>query len=125
MAPDRSGKHFQDVSNTLQQDRHTMDHFRTKLDECVKDTIAATRIVEGFRNQQASGVYLKNYASFPLEYVFHVTFYRLEPIDRLRRFFTKVTNDLQERLEWYKNTLEASRSTDCRYYLTYEIANRT
>jgi nucleoporin p58/p45 len=43
------------------------DHLKTKLDQSVQDTIAATRIVEGFRNQQASGVYLKNYASFPLE----------------------------------------------------------
>ncbi|KZT39138.1 hypothetical protein SISSUDRAFT_673895 [Sistotremastrum suecicum HHB10207 ss-3] len=77
-----------EVANTLKSDAGLTDHLKEKLDESIQDTIAATRIIEGFRNQQTSGVYLKNYAMFPLEY------------------FTKVAEQLKAKLQWYKTTVE-------------------
>jgi nucleoporin p58/p45 len=40
---------------------------KAKTDQAVQDTITATRIVDGFRNPQQSGSYLKDHSSFPLE----------------------------------------------------------
>ena len=48
--------------------QHTKD-LKHKVDQTVQDTIVATRIVEGFRNPQQHGQYLKTYANFPLECV--------------------------------------------------------
>ncbi|KAI0719417.1 hypothetical protein C8T65DRAFT_706435 [Cerioporus squamosus] len=67
--------------------QHTKD-LKHKVDQTVQDTIVATRIVEGFRNPQQNGQYLKTHANFPLE------------------FFNRVTEQMRERLRWYKATLE-------------------
>ncbi|RDX57144.1 hypothetical protein OH76DRAFT_1476596 [Lentinus brumalis] len=67
--------------------QHTKD-LKHKVDQTVQDTIVATRIVEGFRNPQQNGHYLKTHANFPLE------------------FFNRVTEQMRERLRWYKATLE-------------------
>ncbi|KAI0648995.1 hypothetical protein C8Q79DRAFT_1007575 [Trametes meyenii] len=69
--------------------QHTKD-LKQKVEQTVQDTIIATRIVEGFRNPQQNGQYLKTYANFPLE------------------FFNRVTEQMKERLRWYKATIEAS-----------------
>ncbi|TBU33404.1 hypothetical protein BD311DRAFT_712460 [Dichomitus squalens] len=72
----------------LQSDvQHTRD-LKLKAEQTVQDTIVATRIIEGFRNPQQHGQYLKTYANFPLE------------------FFTRVTEQMRERLRWYKATIE-------------------
>lgn len=42
---------------------------KAKADQAVQDTIVATRIIDGFRNPQQNGAYLKNHATFPLECV--------------------------------------------------------
>ncbi|OSC96884.1 hypothetical protein PYCCODRAFT_1472268 [Trametes coccinea BRFM310] len=67
--------------------QHTKD-LKHKVEQTVQDTIVATRIVEGFRNPQQHGQYLKTYANFPLE------------------FFNRVTEEMKERLRWYKTTIE-------------------
>ncbi|KAI0359738.1 hypothetical protein OH77DRAFT_1419043 [Trametes cingulata] len=67
--------------------QHTKD-LKHKVDQTVQDTIVATRIIEGFRNPQQNGQYLKTYANFPLE------------------FFNRVTEEMKERLRWYKTTIE-------------------
>ena len=72
----------------LQSDvQHTRD-LKLKTEQTVQDTIVATRLVEGFRNPQQNGQYLKTYANFPLE------------------FFNRVTEQMRERLRWYKATIE-------------------
>ena len=71
--------------------QHTRD-LKQKVEQTVQDTIIATRIVEGFRNPQQNGQYLKTHATFPLE------------------FFNRVTEQMRERLRWYKATIEV-RST--------------
>ncbi|KAI0707238.1 hypothetical protein C8Q76DRAFT_800580 [Earliella scabrosa] len=67
--------------------QHTKD-LKHKVEQTVQDTIVATRIVEGFRNPQQNGQYLKTHANFPLE------------------FFNRVTEQMRERLRWYKTTIE-------------------
>ena len=67
--------------------QHTRD-LKLKAEQTVQDTIVATRIIEGFRNPQQHGQYLKTYANFPLE------------------FFNRVTEQMRERLRWYKTTIE-------------------
>lgn len=57
------------VISDLQSDVHHTRALKAKTDQTVQDTIVATRIVDGFRNPQPHGVYLKNHASFPLESV--------------------------------------------------------
>ncbi len=42
---------------------------KAKADQAVQDTIIATRIIDGFKNPQQQGAYLKNHATFPLECV--------------------------------------------------------
>lgn len=71
--------------------QHTRD-LKHKVEQTVQDTIVATRIVEGFRNSQQNGQYLKTYANFPLE------------------FFNRVTEQMRERLRWYKTTIEVRLS---------------
>ncbi|KAI0342664.1 hypothetical protein BDW22DRAFT_1484251 [Trametopsis cervina] len=72
----------------LQNDVHHTRDLKTKTDQTVQDTIITTRIIDGFRNPQQNGQYLKTYASFPLE------------------FFERVTEDMRSRLRWYKSTIE-------------------
>ena len=66
---------------------HSTKDLKTKADQCVQDTIVAIRILDGHRNTQ-NGAYLKNHATFPLE------------------FFDRVTVQMRERLHWYKTTIE-------------------
>ncbi|KAI1796923.1 hypothetical protein LXA43DRAFT_494216 [Ganoderma leucocontextum] len=74
--------------SVLQSDvQHTRD-LKLKAEQTVHDTIVATRIIEGFRNPQQHGQYLKTHANFPLE------------------FFTRVTEQIRERLRWYKATIQ-------------------
>lgn len=81
-------KELLSVTSMIQADAQFVRDLKAKTEQAVQDTIAATRIVDGFRNPQQHGVYLKNYASFPLE------------------FFTRVSKEMQERLQWCKNTIE-------------------
>ncbi|GBE87899.1 hypothetical protein BKA93DRAFT_798022 [Sparassis latifolia] len=73
---------------TLHSDVLRTRDLKAKVDQTVQDTIIATRIVDGFRNPQQYGVHLKNHADFPLE------------------FFNRVTEQMRERLRWYKATIE-------------------
>lgn len=54
---------------TLHSDVMHMRDLKAKVNQTVQDTIVATHIVDGFRNQQQHGAYLKSHANFPLEYV--------------------------------------------------------
>ncbi|KAF8150710.1 hypothetical protein B0H34DRAFT_729934 [Crassisporium funariophilum] len=84
-------KLHQDLVNTattLRNDHHLTQDLKAKVDQAVEDTIAATRIIDGFRNPQSGNTYLKDHASFPLEY------------------FSRVTNQMKERMAWYKTTIE-------------------
>ncbi|KAI0319523.1 hypothetical protein OF83DRAFT_1109880 [Amylostereum chailletii] len=73
---------------TLQSDVLTTRDLKGKVEQTVQDTIVAAHIVDGFRNPQQHGAYLKNHANFPLEY------------------FTRITEQMRERLQWYKTTIE-------------------
>jgi nucleoporin p58/p45 len=80
-----------DLINTatiIRNDLHLTQDVKTKVDQAVEDTIVATRIIDGFRNPQSGNTYLKDHASFPLEY------------------FTRVADQMKERLAWYKATIE-------------------
>lgn len=57
------------LSSDVQSDSAFVRDLKFKADQTVQDTIAATRIVDGFKNPNINGVLLKNYATFPLEYV--------------------------------------------------------
>lgn len=76
------------VSSVIQSDSLFTKDLKSKTEQAVQDTIVATNIIEGFKNPHQSAAYLKNHASFPLE------------------FFTRVTQEMQERLQWFKNTIE-------------------
>ena len=82
---------FQDLTGAISVLRSDVQHtkdLKQRVDQAVQDTIVATRLVEGFRNPQQNGQYLKTYANFPLE------------------FFNRVTEQMRERLRWYKATIE-------------------
>jgi nucleoporin p58/p45 len=67
-----------------------MRELRTRVDQAVQDTIAATRLIDAFKApaqqtqqgqlvQGQSSTWLKNYAGFPLEFVFkHCSFVNFE-----------------------------------------------
>ncbi|PPQ92234.1 hypothetical protein CVT25_008916 [Psilocybe cyanescens] len=76
------------TATTIRNDLHLSKDLKSKVDQAVEDTIVATRIIDGFRNPQSGNTYLKDHASFPLEY------------------FTRVTDQMKERLTWYKSTIE-------------------
>ncbi|KAG1893891.1 uncharacterized protein F5891DRAFT_1256818 [Suillus fuscotomentosus] len=76
------------VSSVIQSDSLFAKDLKVKTEQAVQDTIVATNIIEGFKNLHQSAAYLKNHASFPLE------------------FFTCVTQEMQEHLQWFKNTIE-------------------
>ncbi|THU95461.1 hypothetical protein K435DRAFT_859526 [Dendrothele bispora CBS 962.96] len=80
-------KELAQTGTTIRNDLHFTRDLKAKADQAVQDTIIATRIVDGFRNSQNSA-YLKDHASFPLE------------------FFTRVTTQIRERLVWYKQTID-------------------
>lgn len=81
-------KELVNTISIIQSDALFTRDIKAKTDQAVQDTIIATRIVDGFRNPQQNGAYLKNHATFPLE------------------FFNRVTEQTKERLQWYKNTIE-------------------
>ncbi|KAF8627981.1 hypothetical protein AX15_004112 [Amanita polypyramis BW_CC] len=81
-------KDFVNCHTNIRHDLHFMRDLKAKVDRAVEDTIIATRIVDGFRNPQASGGYLKEHAGFPFE------------------VFSRVTNEIAARLSWYKSTIE-------------------
>jgi nucleoporin p58/p45 len=80
-----------------------------KVEQAVQDTIVATRIVDGFKNPQGAGGsgggYLKDHAGFPLEYVV-VLDSVLTSLFTPNRYFSRVTEQMKERLAWYKSTIE-------------------
>lgn len=78
---------------------------KTKVDQAVEDTIVATRIIDGFRNIQSGNTYLKDHAAFPLEYVEKSFLQKVLSYHRTR-YFTRVTDQMKERLTWYKSTIE-------------------
>ncbi|EIW83922.1 hypothetical protein CONPUDRAFT_135559 [Coniophora puteana RWD-64-598 SS2] len=81
-------KELINIVSVMQSDSlHTRD-LKNKTEQSVQDTIVATRIVDGFKNPQQNGAYLKNHASFPLE------------------FFMRTIEEMKQRLEWYKTTIE-------------------
>lgn len=67
--------------NHLRTDIIAMQELRSRMDQAVQDTIAATRLIDSFKapaqptqqgqlNQSQNAAWLKTYANFPLEYVF-------------------------------------------------------
>ncbi|KAH7930165.1 hypothetical protein BV22DRAFT_1079449 [Leucogyrophana mollusca] len=81
-------KELLNVAANIRSDKLSAVDLKSKTDQAVQDTIVATHIVDGFKNPQQSGAYLKNHADFPLE------------------FFSRVTEQMRERMQWYKNTIE-------------------
>ncbi|KZT67454.1 hypothetical protein DAEQUDRAFT_758167 [Daedalea quercina L-15889] len=81
-------KELVNAITTLHSDVMHMRDLKAKVNQTVQDTIVATHIVDGFRNPQQHGAYLKSHANFPLE------------------FFMRVTEQMAERLRWYKTTIE-------------------
>ncbi|KAF9562002.1 hypothetical protein CPC08DRAFT_735374 [Agrocybe pediades] len=81
-------KELINTATTIRNDLHLTNDLKSKVDQAVEDTIVATRIIDGFRNPQSGNTYLKDHAAFPLEY------------------FTRVTEQMKERLAWYQSTIE-------------------
>lgn len=99
------------ITSTIQSDALFTRDIKAKADQAVQDTIVATRIVDGFRNPQQHGAYLKNHASFPLECVVTPVLIprkRSKPVfcTIISRFFHRITEQMRERLQWYMNTIE-------------------
>ncbi|RDB25891.1 Nucleoporin nup45 [Hypsizygus marmoreus] len=80
-------KELVNTSTLTRDDLHFTKDMKAKVEQAVQDTIVATRIVDGFKNPQGAA-YLKDHAGFPLE------------------FFTRVTDNMKQRLAWYKSTIE-------------------
>ncbi|TEB25137.1 hypothetical protein FA13DRAFT_1738549 [Coprinellus micaceus] len=66
-------KELVDITNTIRNDAHLTQDLKDKVDQA---------------NPQSGNTYLKDHASFPLEY------------------FTRVTEQMSQRLAWYKSTIE-------------------
>jgi nucleoporin p58/p45 len=58
---------------TVHSDGLLTKDVRQRVDGAVADTIAATRIVDGFRNPHTHGAALRDHADFPLEYAVFAT----------------------------------------------------
>ncbi|KAF5372788.1 hypothetical protein D9615_010118 [Tricholomella constricta] len=77
------------ASTLIRDDLHFTKGMKAKVEQAVQDTIVATRIVDAFKAPQGSGSgYLKDHPGFPLE------------------FFTRATENMKQRLAWYKSTIE-------------------
>ncbi|KAF7316628.1 hypothetical protein HMN09_00395400 [Mycena chlorophos] len=76
------------VGTAVHTDLTFVQDLRSKTDMAVEDTIVATRIMDGHKHPHVSMAYLKDHAGFPLE------------------FFARVTEQMRERLAWYKSTIE-------------------
>ncbi|PBL03583.1 hypothetical protein ARMGADRAFT_952591 [Armillaria gallica] len=74
--------------STIRSDLHYTKDLKAKAERAVEDTIISMRIIDGFRNPQANGAYLKDHASFPFE------------------FFNRLSTQMSERLAWCKSTIE-------------------
>lgn len=91
------------VLSTTHTDALQTRDLKAKVDQAVQDMIITTRILEGFRNPQQHGAYLRDHAGFPLE------------------FFQRITEQMKDRLQWYKSTIEqierklASASSQAQY----------
>lgn len=100
---------FVNVSTTIRNDLHFTNDIKAKVEQAVQDTIVTTRIVDGFKNPQSAGGsgggYLKDHAGFPLEYV-QFGFNSELSMFTEDRFFSRVTEQMKERLAWYKSTIE-------------------
>ncbi|KAJ8494404.1 hypothetical protein ONZ45_g13240 [Pleurotus djamor] len=81
-------KELVNASSVTHSDLLYARDLKAKADQSVQDTIIATRIIDGFKNPQQNGTFLKNHATFPFEY------------------FTRITEEMRERLLWYKATIE-------------------
>ncbi|KAG6857379.1 hypothetical protein H0H87_004741 [Tephrocybe sp. NHM501043] len=82
-------KDLMNISAQTRDDHHLTKDMKLKVDQAVQDTIVAIRLVDAFKAPQGSGTsYLNSHANFPLEY------------------FTRVTENMRNRLVWYKSTIE-------------------
>lgn len=107
MLAERSLQELVNAIATLHSDVMHMRDLKAKVNQTVQDTIVATHIVDGFRNPQQHGAYLKSHANFPLEYVFPCLSCHCKPRQICPcRFFMRVTEHMTERLRWYKTTIE-------------------
>ncbi|KZT29729.1 hypothetical protein NEOLEDRAFT_1127523 [Neolentinus lepideus HHB14362 ss-1] len=84
----RAHKDLVNVLSTTRTDALQTRDLKAKVDQAVQDMIVTTRILEGFRNPQQHGAYLRDHAGFPLE------------------FFQRITHEMKDRLQWYKSTIE-------------------
>ncbi|QRW03846.1 nucleoporin FG repeat region [Ceratobasidium sp. AG-Ba] len=66
----------------------------TRTEQNLQDALSATRIIDGFSRPQQMGSYLTSYANFPLE------------------FFTRQTEEIKERVQRYKSTMEVPNRTE-------------
>ncbi|GJJ08374.1 hypothetical protein Clacol_002588 [Clathrus columnatus] len=99
-----------DLLNTVssqQSDRTVVEEIRSKVDQCVQDTIITTRIIDGFKNPQQNGTYLKNHVTFPLEYADELYRAALS----LKIYFIRAAENIRHKLLWYKSTIEAQNKS--------------
>ncbi|KAH9928379.1 uncharacterized protein B0H18DRAFT_1001052 [Fomitopsis serialis] len=66
-------KELVNAITTLHSDVMHMRDLKAKVNQTVQDTIVATHLVDGFRNPQQYGAYLKSHANFPMEFFMRVT----------------------------------------------------
>jgi nucleoporin p58/p45 len=64
---ERSHQNLINSITVLQNDILNTRDLKAKVDQSVQDTIVAVHIIDGFRNPQQHGTYLRNHANFPLE----------------------------------------------------------
>ncbi|KAG6821315.1 hypothetical protein H0H93_000176 [Arthromyces matolae] len=82
-------KDLQNISAQTREDHHFSKDMKSQVERAVQDTIVAIKLVESFKSPQGSGTsYLNSHSTFPLE------------------FFTRATENMRERLLWYKSTIE-------------------
>ncbi|KIY43760.1 hypothetical protein FISHEDRAFT_77697 [Fistulina hepatica ATCC 64428] len=78
-----------DIRAMVQRDLKVVKDLSNKTDQAVHDTLIATRIVDAAKNPQADAAFLRDNAEFPIE------------------LFTRVADEMREKLAWYKITIEA------------------
>ncbi|KAG5728862.1 Nucleoporin nup45 [Termitomyces sp. T112] len=82
-------KDLMNISAQTRDDYHLAKDMKSQVDQAVQDTIVAIRLVDAFKAPQGSGTsYLNSHANFPLE------------------FFARVTENMKQKLVWYKSTIE-------------------
>jgi nucleoporin p58/p45 len=55
------------TTSSVHSDLLLSKDLKAKADQAVQDTIVLTHIIDGFKNPQQHGAYLKTHASFPFE----------------------------------------------------------